>query len=172
MQTQWIEDSGSCQERELSDLLNNEVSDTSYYLAGLTDQYLSGMAGEEELNSLDLEKLLEIRIFSDEHEFLARRSFLGQPFQWRIASEKNCKDDPGAYIVRYQYLDINEEKTSDLNDGKLSLMTTVGGRYSLPINRGIERVKIIVYLDYDSEGMASVADYRVCGFRRDGEGEI
>ena len=83
MQTKWIEGSGTCQEKELGALLMKEVSDTSYYLAGFTDQYLSGAAAEEEIKSLDPAKLLEIRIFSGEREFLARRSFLSQAFQWR-----------------------------------------------------------------------------------------
>ena len=169
MQRKWIEDSNTCPEKELAELLMRQTIGTSYYLACFTDQYLSGAVVEEQIKCLDLSKLLEIRSFSEDREFLARRSYLGQPFQWRIASEKNCRGEAGAYLIRYQFLDINANETKELEDGNVSLMTTVGGRYSLPIRHGMDRVKLIVYLDYDSEGMASVADYRVCGFECGGE---
>ncbi len=184
MKELWIEKSGLCSEDEIVGLLSAEAAPNSFYLAGLTDQYVSGYAKIEEFERLELWKLLDIRVFSEERELFATRSMLGQEFAYRIASDEalqknyneRLKEDLGVvplpetpeanYLIRYQYIDINELMSQEEADeqGSRPLMTTVGGSYRLPITKGINMVKLMTYLTYDENGMAKITDNRLCGF--------
>jgi hypothetical protein len=134
---------------------------------------------EEQPLLKDIDRLLEIRIFNADIEFLARRSNVGGGFSWRLADDKNLTDNTSVkkpFYDSFQDLDINDEKLEEDNGaGQVDLYTTVGGKYSLPydilydeksVNRKARATKIKLrnYLKYDEVGMATVADTRMCGF--------
>jgi hypothetical protein len=135
----------------------------------------------------DIDKLLEIRIFNADREFLARRSNVGGGFSWRLADDKKITDNTSVkkpfypYYDSFQDLDINGEKLEEELEkggqkGQVDLYTTVGGKYSLPYDifydektvnredRATKKIKLRNYLKYDEIGMATVADTRMCGF--------
>lgn len=184
----WIEESGTCRESELLELLQKQHGEKKCYLAYYTDQFVSGYASKNELQQVDVKKLLEIRVFCAEREFLARRSMLGKTFSWRVASDtarkKNYQlwkeevsdgefipEEEQTYLEHYHTLDINRDwmqknGNSKNEHGCIELLTTVGGRYSLPIELDMNSVKIMSYLIYDENGMVKVADTRICEFVR------
>jgi hypothetical protein len=149
----------------------------SYY----TDEFKAKVVGNMAEQPLikDMDKLLEIRIFNADREFLARRSNVGGSFSWRLADDAKLNSDKKyakPFYDSYQDLDINDEKLKeDVQTGTVDIYTTVGGRYSLPSDilyaersgdRRVRANKIMLrnYLKYDDIGMAIVADTRMCGF--------
>ena len=166
MHKEWT-NQGNCPELELYDKI--KCYDYAYYIAFQTDRFLSGSANIASLDRIEWEKLLEIRLFSEKGELLARRTMIGEnhPFQWRIASEEGLNDDE--YMVRYQTLDIDSNFTELGAFGNLKLMTTGGGRYELPIDENMKSVKVISYISYGDDGMAFIYDDRFVGFTNGGE---
>lgn len=163
----WIKESGSVQTIDLSSELLQRFSGDFLFLAYGTNFFQAGHANKEELSILNLEKLLELRIFSDEQEIYFSRSCIGESFQWRIASEQDVSQM--YYIVQYQTLDINHDKCEKMGNptdqyGNLVLYTTVGGKYVLPADMNADSSEVICYLIYDKNGMAKIADYRLKGF--------
>ena len=158
---------GTCTETELQNIICGYKY--SYYTAWQTDRFLAGKDDPDSLGRIEWNKLLEIRLFTENDELLARRTMIGaaNPFQWRIASEDGL--DPDEYIVRYQTLDIDTDHIEDGEYGNLRLLTTGGGTYELPINRNENSVKVISYICYDDEnGMAGIYDNRLAGFAAKG----
>ena len=161
MNREW-EKHGVCLEDSVMDEIHKHSFD--YYIAFQVDKFLAGSSKVESIDRIEVDKLLEVRLFSDKDELLINRTMIGaeHEFSWRVASEDDGSRD---YIVKYQTLDIDSEKTSEGEYGNLKLMTTGGGEYELPISRNIDRVKIISYIDYDSkDGMAYIYDNRLVGF--------
>jgi len=140
-----------------------------YFLAFHSDRFIAGKYIEKALEGIDWTSLLEIRLFSAEQEMLARRTMSGKNnlFQWRVASEAGLSSTD--YVSRIQTLDIDSSYTQRGDNGNLQLMTTGGGKYELPIEEGMDSIKIISYIDYDAEGMAYFYDNRYAGFKRGGE---
>ncbi len=153
---------GLCSEQELWEEIKKH--DYTYYVAYQTDSFLSGSAQVESLSRIDWSKLLEIRLFSEKGEFLARRTMIGagHKFQWRIATEEKLTEDD--FIVRYQTIDIDSNFTSQGSYGNLSLLTTGGGCYELPIKENMKLIKVISYIAYGDDGMAYIYDDRMAGF--------
>lgn len=171
----WVKNCGLVQEEEIITDALRRISENFLFLAYSTDSFLAGHAVESELKTLKPENLLELRIFSEEQEICYRRSYIGEDFQWRIASEnvessnerKNNSDN--YYIVQYQTLDINWDKVKKEGNpvdkyGNRILYTTVGGKYMLPLDENLDSAKIISYIIYDRNGMAKIVDNRLCGF--------
>lgn len=153
---------GVCGEQELQELFAKDGY--SYFVAYQTDKFISGRNTSAALSQIDSKKLLEIRLFSEKKEVLARRTMIGaeHKFQWREASEEGLSNDE--YVVSYQTLDIDRTKTSSGLNGNLQLMTTGGGKYELPIDKNHDSIKVISYIDYDKSGMAYIYDDRLAGF--------
>ena len=183
MERIWIRENGVCNENDLSGLLRDQMSADSYFAAYQTDRLLSGRP--DQIEDIDPSKLLEIRIFDEQTEFLARRSVIKKPFMWRIADDKTLServkmraDDPNNlypadesmyFHTGYQMLDVNTDKSKEITgeDGtfvKTDFMSTVGGRYSLPITKNIQKIKTKTYYSYDADGMVSADDFRMCSF--------
>lgn len=170
----WIKDSGTVKADELFMELKKYKWEGKRFLAYHADSFKAGHAADAELAELNVNNLLELRIFSEEEELYYCRSCIGEDFQWRLASENGPEE--ASYMVQYQTLDINTAKMEQdgfLTDrhGNLILYTTVGGKYALPVHKDDNCSKLIAYLDYDQNGMAKIADYRLCGFcKRNNEG--
>ena len=174
MSREW-KNHGTCSDKEIYELIKSMISVNfgyNYYIAFQTDKFLSGIKGDEALNKIEWNKLLEIRLFSEKSELLARRTMIGEnnSFQWRIASEEEMGDDE--YIIRYQTLDIDSNYTREGEQGNLSLLTTGGGAYELPSEEGDDSIKVLSYIDYSKDdGMAYIYDDRLVGFSKRGGGK-
>lgn len=165
MNKQWNEQ-GECEEKDILKLINTK-KDYPFFLAFHTDGFVSGRNNETEIQTIQPERLLELRVFGEKGELLVQRNMIGarQKFQYRTANEEALnKGGNQDYLVSYQTLDIDQKKTKVINEGMRSLMTTGGGRYSLPINETEYSIKIITYVDYDEDGMAFIYDHRLAGF--------
>lgn len=172
MNKQWNEQ-GECEEKDILKLIHTK-KDYPFFLAFHTDGFVSGRNNEDEIETIQPERLLELRVFGEKGELLVRRNMIGarQKFQYRTANEEALnKDGNQDYLVSYQALDIDQNKTKVISEGMRSLMTTGGGRYSLPINETENSIKIITYVDYDEDGMAFIYDHRLAGFVKVEEGE-
>ena len=171
----WMEHAGTCDETTLADVVA-PFRDASYTaLAWFTDRF-QGVRGDA-LDALtaSADTLLELRVFRDERELWVHRSCIGDAFQWRIADdnilEENVNRLPEApffrekdsYRIRsFQMLDIKEAKRTE--SGLCQILTTVGGRYALPMDERSRFIEVVSYLRYAPDGVANVADYRLAGF--------
>ena len=154
--------SGTCTESQLIDC----IADKSYksFVAYQTDCFISGHNTDENLGRIEVKKLLEIRLFNEKEEVMARRTMIGinNPFQWRVANEDGLSKED--YIERLQTLDIDTSCTQQGDNGNLCLTTTGGGKFELPIRKEHDSIKIISYIGYDDDGMAYIYDDRLAGF--------
>jgi hypothetical protein len=159
------------------DLPQGDYICLSYYTDEFKAQRVRNTA--EQALIKDIDKLLEIRIFNADREFLARRSNVGGGFSWRLTDDKSLDDKANGtkpFYDSYQDLDINDDKLEeDGQTGQVDLYTTVGGKYSLPSDilydeksvnckARATKIKLRNYLKYDNIGMATVVDTRMCGF--------
>lgn len=163
MSKEWIKEKGFGPLDKLTEYMTGKKStlEGMKYIAMYPDSFKSGVYGE----GIGLDELLEARIFNEDRELLISRSGIGEDFSWRIASEKGYSGPDKFFYERYQLIDINAEKSTEkVEDGCMSIVSTVGGKYSLPITGTEKRIKIITYVDYDENGMAYAADNRICGF--------
>ena len=103
------------------------------------------------------DKLLELRIFNTSREFLLRRSCLGAPFSWRLASEETLSPE-----MRQKHC---FETRQLLERGASS-----AGVFVLPVTEKERFVRIMNYVSYDADGVANAADYRLMGFAEKGAG--
>ena len=160
----WIKDDGRCSEQELERKCKEIIdgSEQYLYIALYSDRFDSGRY--DSASGTNGERLLEIRIFNENRELLFSRNSISEEFRWRfIVHDDSISQE--SYYTRYYLIDKNEnESRNKLENGNLSILSTVGGRYSLPISEKEKRIKVITYVDYDDNGMAYAADYRVCGF--------
>ncbi len=165
----WIKDSGLVSEKDICSEALRKAPEKSLFLACGTNYFRAGHADGEEFSTLKSDRLLELRIFSEQYEVCFRRTSVGRDFQWRLASEQDVPED--CYIVQYQILDINQDRAKKIKCptdeyGNLQLFTTVGGEYVLPADPAADSSEIICYIAYDKNGMAKIADYRLKGFVR------
>ena len=67
--------SGTCTESQLIDC----IADKSYksFVAYQTDCFISGHNTDENLGRIEVKKLLEIRLFNEKEEVMARRTMIG-----------------------------------------------------------------------------------------------
>lgn len=173
----WIEEKKTISSEELREIAEPMKGSDDIYLAYCTDCFKSGFMNDGTFDDIDKDNLLELRIFNDRKEVLARRSSIGEPFSFRIASDEArarnynqlIKDEVRSlylpekedmlYSVEYQTLDINTDKSVQGN-----VISTVGGRFHLPRKNDETEAKIMVYYEYDEYGMAKAIDYRMCKF--------
>lgn len=160
----WILKSGVCNAAEIKELLLHEIGEESAcFIAMMTDRFAAGHFERDRIDEIVREELLEVRVFNEKSEFLASRGSIGDVFLWRITDDSRL--DEKDVIVSAQFIDINEEiKSEILENGNRTLFSTVGGKYSLPINEKQKRIKVKSYIHYDKDGMAKVVDSRVCCF--------
>lgn len=102
-----------------------------------------------------LGRLLEMRAYDAESEFHAQRDALGKHFMWRYIRDADFAKDEKLDDV--QYLDIDAKKSRGT-----SYVATGGGAYKLPV-ADATKVRLRNYLEYGSDGMATVVDFRIVG---------
>ena len=172
----WILDSGEVEEKDLIDVVKQYIQDNKYYVAYACDAFYSGICSGKEDIVKNYAELLELRIFDEHTEFMARRSTIGHKFVWRKIDDRELdkryagSNDPSLppmpemlFIDEEQTLDINTEKSVE-REGVTEVISTTGGRYTLPVKNKEGSVKTRIYLSYDKDGMATAEDYRLCGF--------
>ena len=101
----------------------------------------------ENLNRIDGNNLMELRIFNSKREFFAIRSMCTEDFKWRVTSDENLEEKD--YIVRHHFIDVNKVKS-------------MGKSTFFQIDEKVNSVRVISYIEYDEYGMAKVVDNRVC----------
>lgn len=178
---EWIKEKGRIEEIDLISLMLKEYgySNSNKYVAFFTDKLDCGYCDNGILNPkiTDIEHLLDIRIFSQDREFRATRSQIGNDFVWRIADDsifkeklkqienKIDKDFEYRTFKENNYLDIDSKKNSTLDRGFYNVTATGGGSYSLPVDEKVTRIITQSYLNYsDNDGSIIVADWRIVGF--------
>ena len=160
----------------LKDFIREIVpSGRGQYLAIFSDRVEWAEYSDAVLDALDVERLLELRVFNPVSGFRALRATIGEDgFACRLADDSNLPPGGEApdfvenYFDEVHFLDI-DLKRSDPGIGEYR--TTGGGAYTLPVTNA-ERVKIRNYLEYDDEGVAFVKDFRIVGIIRAGEEEV
>lgn len=163
MSEKWIKDSGNVSEQGLHELVSRYFDREYYYLAGCTNEYCSGQDNLNDFINDKASALLELRVFSRDRELLLSRSIIGHDFNWRITDDGALEQSD--YIDYEHYIDINTDKSVESDHG-MYILSTVGGRYKLPVTKSENAVLIRAYISYDNNGMAKVTDHRVCGFSR------
>lgn len=122
--------------------------------------------------SINEDKLLEIRCFGENGEFYAVRSFIGEDFSFREITDDASYAD--GFYDESQYLDIDSDKTQEKNAG--CIYATGGGKYHLPDD--VKDKKMLLVRNYykfddddykfdDNDGIAYKYDWRLVGFTDD-----
>jgi len=136
--------------------------DTAWFIAVSVSKFIS--APISEIDSVDELKLLELRVFDENHEIKYIRGSLSCEFQKRdslnIQFDKSHKEA--------QYLDID---TGNKNEFKCSLnntWATGGGEYRLP-DDNTDRIIIEHYYKIDDKRFYKPFDFRIVRFLKKGE---
>ena len=160
----WIKESGSCGTTEMLNILVEKKPALSFgkYIAMYTDRFESGKTDAID-NEILLNDLLEARFFTEKRELLITRGGIGEEFMWRYIDDQEKPSDSYSTYITYQMIDIDGDNSYKSDDGFFSILSSVKGRYLLPIDNE-KRIKIVTYVDYDENGMAFASDNRVCGF--------
>ena len=122
----------------------------------LTTDLLGELEGEERLSHL-----LEIRAFGESAELHAVRSAMGEGFAGRFIEDDEALGELD-HLDDLQFLDIASNKGGHC-------ATIGGGAFDLPPGHE-SATKIIIrnYIDYDSDGLAQVVDFRIVGLELSG----
>jgi len=112
--------------------------------------------------SLNDEKLLELRLFDEFGEYRAYRTSVDGSFKERIISDTEGESEYADFFYdEMQYLDIDMAKSNDCVK-----KTTGGGQYHIPPEaEGKDMLVIRYYCRFDSNGIAHICDWRLCGFK-------
>ena len=174
MERIWIIESGETEEKDLAEIVKKYISENRFYVAYACDAFYSGICKGMENIVKDHANLLELRIFDKDTEFMARRSMIGNKFVWRYIDDRELnkrfaetKDElrppvpEMLFTDEEQTIDINTEKSIE-RSGETDVISTTGGRFTLPIKNKEGSVKTRVYYSYDKDGMATAEDYRLC----------
>lgn len=114
----------------------------------------------------DWNHLLELRVFDGEKELKIWRPEIGAGFYARTAAAAA----PEVCFMEEQYLDIGSFRPSC--DGYIEIVSTGGGRYTIPDSVSIDRHKdckltVCNYIDYrEDTGQAEIVDWRIVGFKK------
>ena len=140
-------------EGELAEKIKERFKGDGTALAISTDRV--EFAKALDLDETYLKKALEVRVFTGEAELHALRGDLGCGFRCRYISDAEMEES--YYLNETQFLDI-----ADNTSGFCT--STGGGEFKLP--EGFEKatsIKIRNYIEFDSEGLAQVVDFRIAG---------
>ena len=134
-------------------MVNKELFDNSaWFIAIGASEFLS--APISDINSIDETRLLELRVFDEEHEIKRVRGSLDEDFQER--DSKNIEYD--RKHSETQYLDIDSSKTS----GDF-VRAIGGGEYRLPSTLP-DMLEIQHYYKSDYMGFYHPFDFRIVRF--------
>lgn len=163
-----------------------EASNEVYYAATLTDVFMVGLMGDVDSRKLidtqQVKKLLELRIFSKDAEIKAWRSDPGGLFQVRVMDDKTASayllsKDRGEiipmsdYFDETQMIDIDRQRSEGVDHvGTIGhVKATGGGAFKLPAQIfSMRNPGLIVrhyFGMYEQSGNAYIRDWRCVGFR-------
>lgn len=135
-----------------------------YWSEGCTvyAMYADKLECTAESDSPDAEKALEIRVFNETMELRIVRDSVYADYQYRLIDDAVFRERlqseaefENHILTEDQYLDVDETKS-----GGGGYTATGGGYYTLPF-AGAEKIRICNYLDYDEDGIACFADFRL-----------
>ncbi len=151
-------------EKYKKDQLVEAIRDTnaSYIMPFYTDKKLGIWPLDKfDVDAIDINHLLEVRVFNKESETRIWRNSISEDFKVRTLDES----DPRDTIEETQFLDIDTTKTRQDADqyGTIEVVSTGGGKYRLPAELYDDdaKLKIKNYIQYTDEGIAKIVDYRV-----------
>ncbi len=169
---EYISEYGTVSETEVLSIAEKYMKSNFSVYAVHTNRFYCG----NEID-IDVKRLIELRIFSEQAELRISRMNIGADFYWRYIDDdafntalKNVRNEflsklENRIYDEKHFLDIDSKKSGGFN-----YTTTGGGSYSLPIEDA-EKIKIRNYLDYDQNGIAVISDFRIIGFLRKGSAE-
>lgn len=151
--------------------LGTEIKDNSFVYVVLTDTLFILSMDDSKLDALNVDKLLELRVFNEKGEYRLIRPDIGQNFRIRCIIDNKLEEQnqPISYFDKDLYLDI-----SKVNGCMVS--SANGGEYELPsgklnIGEGM-MLTIRNYLSYNdqgknADGQARISDWRIVGFKEE-----
>ncbi len=171
----WILKSGTCDEHALQNQITEYVQkQPAMMLAGCTDCFISGEAFSGQWPEIDFPHLLELRVFRADNELWAHRSCIGMPFSFRIADEAtlkaNIQNESSTFLSSPEHYRLERIHRLDMDESASSggrIHSLGGGYYSLSITDE-NTVRVVVYLEYDKNGIAHSTDVRMKCFERKG----
>ena len=136
------------------------------YQGGMRFQYYDpGQSATAQLEDLE-EKLLELRVFSQQEEFRAVRPYRGMEFKVRHIDDTL---DLPPHFDEVHYLDQDRNRTKKLSGDYTAFTATGGGQYILPGDEHTCRVQVRTYLTEspESNGIQLPGDWRIVAFGSD-----
>lgn len=121
---------------------------------------------------LNIEKLLDVRIFNEIEEYRLYRDYCGNDdYNYVHVSDEEMKKDKQTDVYDdEQYLDIDLKRTTEKLQADGYVLATGGGKYKFPIAiYGDMKIKIRNYVSYDENGQAYIKAWRLVGFGGEGE---
>ena len=138
-------------------------TDFIWFIAMGASEFVS--APIDQIETINLNKLIEIRAFSDLHELKAVRGNLGDDFQLRDSANHS-----EISTTEVQYLDIDTTKGFTQKENAVTVTAIGAGKYDLP-HKDYTKVKIEHYYRADGKGIYHPFDYRIVKFLREEEVE-
>ena len=103
----WIADKGTCGADQLENVIRQHLgAENACFLAMMTDDFYADTYSEENLKKIRWPYLLEIRVFNEQHEFLAVRGSIGESFGWRLTDDAGLEETDKLDYT--QFLDMND----------------------------------------------------------------
>lgn len=159
-----LEGNGAVSQDAVLELIQANMSDGAFalaiYTAGVScflwEGHFEPPCETDPGDTFDAAHLLEIRVFDRQGEFHACRGAMGEDFSWRAIRDDELRMDfHSDCLDERQYLDRDSKKSFGYK-----YASTNGGFFSLPVENA-DSLLIRNYIEYDSDGLASVVDYRI-----------
>ena len=150
---------------ELLNKISDKLMNDSYAYIVCTDSVEWAEYSKDVVSNIEVDKLLELRVFNANGEVRITRPTIDSEFFVRELID-GCDIDETKCFDQWMHLDING-KSIKADTNKVS--TINGGEYTLPV-RPTENIQIMVrnYLAYEENGQVYIEDWRLVKF---GEGD-
>ena len=141
----------------------SDFEKNAWFIAIGTSEFIS--APISEINNLvDESRLLELRVFDENHEIKYISGLLNDDFQKRDSLEIQYDKT----YTEEQYLDIDTKNKSKFKCFLNNTLATGGGEYRLP-DGNWDRIVIEHYYKADDKGFYKPFDFRIVRFLKKGE---
>lgn len=150
------------------ELLKEQTRDLKgYMIAEYTDKYCIDDWPSSE--KIDIDHLLDLRVFSEEKEVRVFRTYIGRQFSGPVVKDESGRN-PEDIMDEVQLLDIADIKETE--SGKKQIHTVTAGIYEMPSSWNFKAednpgIRIRCYFDsYSGSKRAYIKDFRCVGFEK------